>query len=196
MRDRRSTAALIISVAALVAIAVLGVMYVEKRPLRESLALELAAAKESLSESISQSEEQAAEEARRLQEQLAALEAKRVTEEQAIAVAIDMLEEAYSLDKRSPGGILKSIFQLANESGVDIIVAALEPLGDETRGDLTFRTLSIDLKVSGGLTNIAVFVSHLEKGPVKSVTIDSINIGGEGNLLTADLTLSVLYPGL
>jgi hypothetical protein len=174
--------------------AVFGVGYVQQRPVKEALAVELTVARQSLSELDSMSEEQRAEEARRVQEELAAAKAEVESEKLAVAEAVRTLEQEYASDMLSTGGILKGIFELAADNRVDVVAVSAGSDGGQTRGGQSFLTLALDLKVVGRLSNLAAFVNELETGSVKSVAIDNIAITGEGSMHTADLELSVLYP--
>jgi len=196
MRSRLRTAALIVCVAAMVASAVFGVGYVQQEPTKDALATELTAARQSLSDQSSQSERQAAEQARRMQERLSAAEAELEEARVALAGARGTVEQAYSPTRLSTGGVLRGIFELASESRVDVLSVTTETQEDENRGDQTFSRLSIELRVAGRLASIAAFVNELEEGSVKAVNIDDVSVTGEGNLYTADLELSVLYPQL
>ncbi|MEE8372676.1 MAG: hypothetical protein V3R87_02945 [Dehalococcoidia bacterium] len=196
MRSRLRTAALIVCVAAMVASAISGVGYVQQRSTNDALATELTAARQSLSDKSSQSEQQAAEQARRMQQRLSAAEAEVEEAKAALAGARSTFEQAYSPTKLSTGGILRGIFELASESRVDVVSVTTETQEDENRGDQTLGRLSIEMRVAGRLASIAAFVNELEEGSVKAVNINDISITGEGNLYTANLELSVLYPQL
>jgi len=170
MRIRLSTLALVVSAAALLANALLGVTYFQQQRERESLASELSAARESLSEYGG---------AASLEERLAAAEARLKA------------EQALFPKKMSSAATLNDVLQLAQESQVKIVDMKTQPGRDEKRGDHTYSALSVHLQVAGGLPELQTFLSKLEKGALKAVAIDEISITGMKESPAASLGFSV-----
>ncbi len=170
MRVKLSTLALIVIVAALVANAVLGVMYFQKQSQQASLASQLTASKESLAEYDSTAS---------LEEQLAAAEARL------------MAEQAYFPDKLSSDAILNTILQLAQESQVTIVEIRTQPESDENVGNHTYSALSIHLQVTGSVTELQTLVNKLETGELKAVGIDEVRITEMKGSPAASLDFSV-----
>ena len=168
MKIKLSTVALI--VAAVVATAVLGVMYLQQQSEQQLLSSELTAAKELLREYGS---------ADNLEEQLADAEARL------------MIEQAYFPDKLSSEAILNSVLQLARESQVNVVAVMTQPGREEQRGNYTYFALSIHLEVTGSLPELQAFISKLEKGALKAVSIDDLSIAGIKDSPAASLRFSV-----
>jgi len=170
LRIKLSTLALIVGAAALVASAVLGVMYFQQQREQESLASQLAVGRESLTEYDS---------AASLEERLAAVEARLIA------------EQAYFPDKLSSEATLTSILQIAQESQVTVVEISTQPERDQERGNHTYSALSVYLQVTGGLPELQDFVNKLEKGELKAVSIDEIGITGMEESPVVSLDFSV-----
>ncbi len=186
MRIKFSTVALLVCVAALAADAVLAVMYFQQQSEQESLSSELTEAREALTGYEGN--------ASSLEEQLTAAEARLAEEQLAMAEAKLIVEQAYSPDKLSSGGILDGVLELAEHSRINVVEVSTRPEGDEERDGQTYSTLSIDLQVRGSIHDLASFVSNLEKGAIKAVTVDEIIVEGAGDSHDASLYFSVFYP--
>ena len=186
LKAKFSTVALIVCIAALAADAVLAVMYFQQQSERESLASELTGAREALTEYGGN--------ASSLDEQLAAAESRLAEGHLAIAEARLIVEQAYSPDKLSSGGILNGVLELAEDSKVNVIEVNTQPEEGENGGEVAFSTLYIDLQVEGSLPELAAFIGKLEKEAVKAVTVEEIIIEGAGDSYAASLSFSVFYP--
>ena len=155
MRTKLSALALIIGIAAWLATALIGVTYFPQQHERESLASQLSAARESLREYGTPAS---------LEARLAAAEARLSA------------EQAYFPDKLSSVATLNSVLQLAQESQVTIVDMKTQPARDEVIGNHTYSALSVHLQVAGSLPHLQAFVSKLQNGALKAVTIDEISI--------------------
>ena len=161
-------------------------MYFQQQSERESLASELTGAREALTEYGGN--------ASSLEEQLAAAESRLAEGHLAIAEARLIVEQAYSPDKLSSGGILNGVLELAEDSKVNVIEVNTKPEEGENGGEVAFSTLYIDLQVEGSLPELAAFIGKLEKEAVKAVTVEEIIIEGAGDSYAASLSFSVFYP--
>jgi len=188
LKVKFSTVALLVCIAALAADVVLAVMYFQQQGEQGSLASELTAAKGALTEYSGN--------ASSLEEQLTLAKTRLAEEQLESAEARLIVEQAYSPDKLSSGGILNGVLQVARESKVDVVEVSTQPEGDEEMDGQTYSTLSIDLQVKGSLSDLVTFIHNLEKGAIKAVTVDEIIIEEAGDSYDASMSFSVFYPRL
>jgi len=185
LKIKFSTVALVVCVVAIVANAVLGVMYFKQGDEQELLASELDLAGDALMEYNGN--------ASILEEQLAVVEARLLEEQQALTDARLVAEQLNPLDELSSGTILDRILQLAKESKIEIVVISTQPEGDEEIDSLAFSTLLINLQARGKLKDLAVFIDQVENGQFSIVSINEISIDGSGESYDTILDFSVYY---
>jgi len=186
MKLRFATVAVVVCVAAVAVNAVMGVMYSQRQGERSSALAELAFAQDALAEYQAN--------ATGLQQQWEVAAARLAEERQAAEDIRAIIDQAYPAGTASSGGILNRILELAGDSAVSVTEVETRPEGEEEIGGLAYASLHIDMQVEGGITDLGSFVSQLERGAVKGVTLDQITIEQIGELYVAAIDCWVLYP--
>jgi hypothetical protein len=186
MKLRFTTMAVIVCVAAVALNVAMGVTYSQRQTERSSALTELAFAEEALAEYQGN--------ATGLQQQSEVAAARLAEEQRAFEDAMAAVDRAYSAGAASSAGILDSILKLAGNSAVSVIEVSTRPEGDTDVGDLVYSALHVDMRVAGSLADLGSFVSQLESGAIKGVTLGRIAIAQSGALHVAAIACSVLYP--
>ena len=179
---------LVIFLAILTGTAVMGYMLLQQQDDRDFTLTELTAAKDALMEHQGN--------ASILAEELAVAEEGLAIEQSEIEQARIEADRTYFPDKISSGGILNSVLQLAQSNNLTVVEVITQPEDAIELDIFTFSGLSVDLLLTGSLSNISIFTNKLEKGDIRAVSIAEISLEGAEDLYNARLYFSVLYPQL
>ncbi|MBM3156620.1 MAG: hypothetical protein FJ004_04980 [Chloroflexi bacterium] len=185
MKVKFSTMALILLFCVLFANVVMVYLYFHKQDEQALLSTELVEAQDTLSVSEGN--------ITGLQEQKPAAEARLKEAQLAVAQARAKVEQYYSAKGLSEISILDSILELVLENRVEIVKISTKPVTVESDANHIYSALSVEMSVSGGLAEVASFVSELENRAIKVVAIDSITMSGVDGSYVASLTFSVFY---
>jgi len=163
LRVKLSALSLAVTAMALVGIAVLAIMYIQKQHGQDALGSEIEAARQSLAE--------VGDVANR-QERLAIAESELAAEHAAFPAQF------------SGPGTVGALIQLAEESGLRVDDVKTQPGREQQLGEHTYRALSIHVQVGGTLDALRTFVGTIENGAFHSARMDELSITMTGQPAT------------
>ena len=200
-RNKLTTISLFIGAVALLCSVVLGIMYFRTDGVYSSLASELETSKEKLASSEAVSD---------LQEQLATINTHLDEVRESYEEARTAVDESNAMGTLHNGSIIESVLQQAADNRVEVTSISTElniinggntdteseldsEQESEKGSDQLYTSLSMELYLQGGLSDIAAFVDDLENGDIRNVHIDNIRISGEYNSYSVYMDLSLSF---